>query len=95
VLVRAYDRQHALALLQKDADWVMRETFESALLMSREAIVALGADQAQADEAMGELRRRDAERFVLEANGGPFAGRALVLGNIDYVPPPPGEPEPG
>ena len=97
VLVRASDRQHALALVQKDADWVIRETFESALLMSREAIMALGTDEAQADEAMSELRRRDAERFVLEANGGPFAGRALLLGNIDYVPPPPrngGSPEP-
>ncbi len=93
VLVRASDRQHALALLQKDADWVIRETFESALLMSREALIALGVDEVEADEAMAELRRRDAERFVLEANGGPFAGRALVLGNIDYVPPPPSDPE--
>ena len=88
ILVRASDRQHALELVQKNADWVIRETFESALLMSREAIIALGADESQADEAMEELRRRDAERFVLEANGGAFAGRALVLGNIDYVPPP-------
>lgn len=60
--------------MQKNADWVIRETFESALLMSREAIIALGADESQADEAMEELRRRDAERFVLEANGGAFAG---------------------
>lgn len=92
VLVRASDRQHALALLQKDADWVVRETFESALLMSREAVIALGEDETEADEDMAELRRRDAERFVLEANGGPFAGRALLLGNIDYVPPPSHEP---
>ncbi len=94
VLARASDREHALELVQKDADWVIRETFESALLMSREAVISLGASEAEADEAMGELRRRDAERFVLEANGGSFAGRALVLGNIDYVPPPPREPEP-
>ena len=55
-------------------------------------MIALGADETQADEEMAELRRRDAERFVLETNGGIFAGRALVLGNIDYVPPPPPEP---
>ncbi len=88
VLVRAFDRQHALELMKDKADWVIRETFESALLMSRQALIALGDDELQADEAMGELRRRDAERFVLEASGGRFAGRALVLGNIDYVPPP-------
>ena len=92
VLVRAADREHALELVKADADWVIRETFESALLMSREAVIALGADETQADEEMAELRRRDAERFVLETNGGIFAGRALVLGNIDYVPPPPPEP---
>ena len=47
------------------------------------------------DLCSDHLRPGNGERFVLEANGGPFAGRALVLGNIDYVPPPPGEPEPG
>ena len=88
VLVRAYDREHALALFKANADWTIRETFESALLMSREAVIALGADETQADEEMAALRRRDAERFVLETNGGSFAGRALLLGNIDYVAPP-------
>ena len=92
ILVRAADREHALELVKANADWVIRETFESALLMSREAVIALGADEIQADEEMEALRRRDAERFVLETNGGLFAGRALLLGNIDYVPPPPPEP---
>ena len=88
VLVRAADREHALELVRKEADWVVRETFESALLMSREALLALGVDEHDADEAMASLRSRDAERFVLETNGGLFAGRALVLGNIDYIEPP-------
>lgn len=88
VLVRASDREHALALVQKNADWVVRETFESALLMSRQAVAVLTDNESTADDAMEALRRRDAERFVLETNGGPFAGRALLLGNIDYVPPP-------
>jgi hypothetical protein len=34
------------------------------------------------------MRNRDAERFALETTGGLFAGRALVLGNIEYIPPP-------
>ena len=37
---------------------------------------------------MEEVRRRDAERFALETAGGLFAGRALVLGNIEHIPPP-------
>ncbi|EKL8567583.1 hypothetical protein PSQ33_006584 [Pseudomonas aeruginosa] len=32
-----------------------------------------------------EVRKRDAERFALETAGGLFAGRALVLGNIEAL----------
>lgn len=35
-----------------------------------------------------EVRMRDAERFALETAGGLFAGRALVLGNIERIEPP-------
>ena len=35
-----------------------------------------------------QVRSRDAERFALETAGGMFAGRALVLGNIEHIPPP-------
>ena len=88
LLVRAYDRQHALELMHEEADWLIRETFESALQMGREAVRSVSASEARADEAIEELRRRDAERFTLEVVGGSFAGRALVLGNIDYIEPP-------
>ncbi len=94
VLVRAYDREHALELVKQDADWLIRETFESALQMGREAVSSVGADDNQADDVIDELRRRDAERFTLEVAGGPFAGRALVLGNIDYIEPPKHDDEP-
>jgi glutathione-regulated potassium-efflux system protein KefB len=82
VLVRAWDREHALALVQADADVVIRETFESAMLLSREAVLALGATEEEADAAMQRMRTRDAERFALETAGGMFAGRELVLGNM-------------
>ena len=82
LLVRAYDREHALALVRTDADFVVRETFESALLLGRETARALGASDSEADEHVAELRRRDAERFALEVSGGRFAGRALVLRNM-------------
>lgn len=88
LIVRAYDRQHALALVQHDADTVVRETFESAVLMGRHAALALGATEAEADVLTAAVRDRDAERFALETSGGDFAGRALLLGNIDYIEPP-------
>ncbi|HWU97595.1 MAG TPA: monovalent cation:proton antiporter-2 (CPA2) family protein [Oxalicibacterium sp.] len=88
LIVRAFDREHALELVKHEADYVMRETFESSLLMARQAILALGAEEQEADDLIVEVRRRDAERFALETSGGLFAGRALVLGNIDYIDPP-------
>lgn len=59
----------------------MREAFESAMQLGREAILATGASADEADAVLAEVRRRDAERFDLELAGGLFAGRALILGN--------------
>lgn len=82
VLVRAFDREHAIELAQAGADFFVRETFESAMLLGREAVIATGASAEEADEVMAEVRRRDAGRFDLELAGGLFAGRALVLRNM-------------
>ncbi len=83
VLVRAFDREHALELAQAGgADFVVRETFESAMLLGREAVLATGATVDQADAVMADLRRLDAERFALEVAGDGFAGRALLMGHL-------------
>lgn len=81
LLVRAFDREHVLELRKADVGYLVRETFESAMAMGRQAVLTLGAAEEEADEVMDHLRRRDAERMDLEAAGGIFAGRALVLGN--------------
>lgn len=88
LLVRAFDREHALELVKHDADYIVRETFESALLLGRQAVLTLGASELEADAVTDEVRMRDAERFALETTGGLFAGRALVLGNIERIDPP-------
>jgi glutathione-regulated potassium-efflux system protein KefB len=82
LLVRAYDREHVMVLRKADVDYLVRETFESAMAMGRQAVLTLGAAEEEADEVMEYLRRRDAERMDLEAAGGMFAGRALVLGKL-------------
>jgi voltage-gated potassium channel Kch len=82
VIIRAYDREHAVELAKAGADVYVRETFESAMVLGREAVLATGASAEEADEVMARVRRRDAERFELEVAGGMFAGRALVLGNV-------------
>ena len=88
LVVRAFDREHAVGLVQQDADVVVRETFESALVMGRETLRAIGVDDDEANDLMDQVRQRDAERFALEVAGGMFAGRALVLGNIEHIAPP-------
>lgn len=88
LIVRAFDREHALELVQHEADVVVRETFESAMVMGRQTLKALDIEDEEADTLMAQVRSRDAERFALETAGGMFAGRALVLGNIEHIPPP-------
>ncbi len=83
VLVRAFDREHAIELAKTGgADFMVRETFESAMVLGREAVLATGASAEEAETVIADLRRLDAERFDLEMAGGIFAGRALVVGNI-------------
>jgi len=79
VLARAFDREHAMRLLAAGADHVVRETLESALAMGREALIRTGTADAQAEEVLATFRRRDAERFALEASQGMEAGRRLLL----------------
>ncbi|MDP9992121.1 glutathione-regulated potassium-efflux system protein KefB [Variovorax boronicumulans] len=83
LLVRSYDREHMLEIGKLDVEFQIRETFESAMVFGRQGVLALGASSTEADEVMGELRRRDAERVVLEMAGGIFAGRALVQVNTE------------
>ena len=81
LLVRAWDREHAHELLKAEVDFQVRETFESAMIMSRQAVLAVGATEIEADEVIEAVRRRDSDRFDLETAGGLFAGRSLILSN--------------
>ena len=83
VLARAFDRQHALKLIEAGVDYQMRETFESALSMGHEALVRLGDSAEEADELLDDFRRRDHDRLTVETTGGIFAGRDLLYGNAD------------
>jgi len=81
VLVRAYDREHALQLIHAGVDLQIRETFESALAFGEMALCELGMSAEEAAEVAAEVRRRDAERVELEVAGGIQAGRGLLLNN--------------
>ncbi|WP_234185681.1 monovalent cation:proton antiporter-2 (CPA2) family protein [Shinella sp. NM-101] len=82
LLARAYDRGHAIDLVHAGVDFQIRETFESALLFSRETLKALGEDDDLAAEVVEDFRDVDRERLALETVGGIYAGRQLIRGNV-------------
>jgi glutathione-regulated potassium-efflux system protein KefB len=83
LLVRAYDRGHAIKLMDIGVDYQMRETFESALAFSEAALLALDVPAAEAAETTNDVRRRDIERLTLQQTAGDFkAGRDLLRGNV-------------
>ena len=81
ILARAFDRGHAIDLVHAGVDFQIRETFESAMVFSRETLVALGEDEALAAEVVEEFRDIDRDRLALETVGGIYAGRQLIRGN--------------
>ncbi len=82
LLVRAFDRAHALKLVAAGVDFQIRETFESAVRFGEAALRELGVDADAAADIAGEVRRLDAERFELEmASGDRRAGIPLMRNN--------------
>ncbi|HEY6729248.1 MAG TPA: monovalent cation:proton antiporter-2 (CPA2) family protein [Polyangiaceae bacterium] len=82
VLARAYDRGHAIAMIEKGVDYQMRETLESALRFGEAALRAVAVPEDEAAEILAEVRTLDAERLQLQVAGGFYAGTALIKGNM-------------
>ena len=87
VFARAYDREHALELVQAGVDSQTRETFHSALAFGEEVLVHLGVEVEVAASIAEDVRRRDAERFEMQIGGGSYAGRDLIRRNLDETKP--------
>ena len=63
ILTRTYDRQTTVSLIKQDVDFIVRETFESALTLSRATLMKLGINQVEADEVIAEVRSLDQDRL--------------------------------
>lgn len=70
VFVRAFDRRHLIELRALDLKCVMREVFESAVAMGREALALFCIDEEEVDRVEREYRRRDQERLDIQASSG-------------------------
>src|SRR5690606_34234311 len=66
LLVRTYDREHSLHLVKKNVDYMIRETFESAMVFGGAILQQLDVDEDQIAQITREIRERDNERFETE-----------------------------
>ena len=81
LLVRAFDRGHAIQLIAAGVDYQIRESFESASAFGEAALRAIGAAPEEAAQVAADVRRRDAERLSLQITGGIRAGVELMHSN--------------
>lgn len=86
LLVRSYDREHSLQLINAGVDVQIRETFESAMKFGQSALCQLGVPKEEALEIAEEVRRRDAERVQVEVAEGIDAGTRMLIGNVEPRP---------
>ena len=85
VLVRAFDREHAIELVRAGVDYQVREVLHSAVAFGRNALKELGVPDEEVEEVMEEVIRDDRERFEMQIVGGIYAGRQLIRGNLAAV----------
>ncbi len=77
--VRAYDRIHALEVLEKGADYQIRETFESAIAFGAVTLEALNENRDVALQVADEVRSRDIERLEIQQAGGAYQPASASL----------------
>lgn len=90
LLVRSFDREHSLSLVNAGVDFQIRETFESAVQFGAAVLRELDVPEQDADAIATQVRRLDAERFELEtASNDTRAGIPLIIKNTDAPGPKP------
>ncbi|MET0591608.1 MAG: monovalent cation:proton antiporter-2 (CPA2) family protein [Polyangiaceae bacterium] len=81
IYVRTFDRVHALEVIEKQAHYQLRETYESAITFGKAALEGLELDLDRILEVETEVRTRDRERFALQQQGEDrtYAGREKLI----------------
>lgn len=64
LVVRAWDRAHAISLAQSGVRTFERDTFQSALTLSKTAITLLGTEENQAEKLTASFAERDAHNLA-------------------------------
>ena len=86
--LRAFDRTHAVELMNRDVDFQIRETLESAFGFGRAALEGLGLSPEAASRVVEEVRKRDVARLVLQQAGALPDGTNWMRGTTELKPEP-------
>ncbi len=70
IFVVAHDRLHEIQLRPLDPDFIVRETMESSLLLSREVLSRLGHEDRDIADYIEEFRKRDRRRLLAQMDYG-------------------------
>jgi monovalent cation:proton antiporter-2 (CPA2) family protein len=84
--VRSFDRRHTLQLIAKGVEYELRETYESALLLGRKTLEALGTDVERAAAVEEFVRTRDLDWLALQQAEGLSAGLDLLRTRMVHEP---------
>lgn len=79
IYVRSFDRLHSIELYRKEIDYSVRETFESALILSQRALQGMGIDKETAKAVVADIRTRDRNRLIEQVKGDMFSGQQHIL----------------
>jgi CPA2 family monovalent cation:H+ antiporter-2/glutathione-regulated potassium-efflux system protein KefB len=80
IFVRAYDRRSVIKMKGAPVAGVVREMLESAIVMARRAMEAVGVDGPEIDKTESEYRRRDSARLrAQEDTGDLYAARDRIF----------------
>ena len=95
VMARVFDRRHLIALHGLDLAFAQRELFESAVVMRRAALKAMGLVAGEIERVEREYRLRDCDRLERQAATGDLHAGAERTFRPDQSLPDEGEAEPG
>ena len=70
VMVRVFDRRHLMEFSSLDLSFAQRELFESAVVMGKRALKAVGIEPGEIDRVDREYRMRDCERLERQSATG-------------------------
>ncbi|MEM9989999.1 MAG: cation:proton antiporter, partial [Pseudomonadota bacterium] len=73
ILARVHDRIHAIELLDVDADYLVREMFESSIALGKKTLSYLDFNDAVIEDIAEEFRERDRDRLLVQKAEGLYA----------------------